>query len=238
MISRTCLLLACCIALVHAQEAAPEPSPKTDRGCMWRVWVLPARDGQEVSFVARASASEPLQTLGVSKNGEQQITRGYAPAKPGSYQFGVLGADQSVLAREEAPLRGGSYYTVIAFQEGKDWKIRAFLDGPQPQGARPLRVFNFSRGREATLDIGQKQSAPAKVGPDGVSEFSAPASVTGITVNVLARDGGAPAKSSFEVDFVSVPSAYIVIAPDYRDRMRPQTIEGGPRVESAADAAP
>jgi hypothetical protein len=35
------------------------------------------------------------------------------------------------------------------------------------------------------------------------------------------------AQSSGEVDFVETPSAYVVIAPDYRGRMRPRVISGG-----------
>lgn len=240
MISRTCALLAVCAAFAHAQQDVPPDSSKVgnERGCHWRAWVVPAREGEEVSFVAKAPGANDLQTLAASKGGERQITHGYSPAKPGLYQFGIISPDQRVLAKEEAALTPGFHYTVAAVGEGTGWKIRVFQDGPAPPGqtTRPVRVFNFSRGRSATLDIGQKQSPVAKVPADGVAEFTAPAAITGLTIRVLAPDGGPPAQSSLEVDFASVPSAYIVVSPDYRGRMRPQVIEGGPAVETAAPA--
>ena len=101
---------------------------------------------------------------------------------------------------------------------------------------RHIRVVNFADGREALLRLNGDK---ARVVPGStVMEFPVQASIAMAEVEVRDPRGGAPALSSVEIDFSAFLNSYVVIAPDYRGRMRPRVIGGSrSRGSLAAEAA-
>jgi hypothetical protein len=138
---------------------------------------------------------------------------------------------------EALPLRSGSAYTLIAWISGAKWQIKVFPDTlAQGSSQRPLRALNFAEGRETLLSAGGGEEI--KLADNSVTGMNVAARICDVRVKVLAADGGPPAQSTVEVDFATVPSAYVVVRPDYRGRMRPRVILGGAETEDAgAEAA-
>jgi hypothetical protein len=151
----------------------------------------------------------------------------------------LKGKDNAVLASESVNMRAGSYYTLLASQNKEgNWSIKTFFDGPAKVGAvdRPLRVLNFADGRETLLEVSGSPSVT--VPGNSYLERNSPAKLLGISVKVHPNDGSPPAQSSTEIDFTVLPSAYLVVCPDYRGRMRPRVIDGGkPKYPEAPGAA-
>lgn len=97
----------------------------------------------------------------------------------------------------------------------------------------PVRVFNFSGGRKTVLH--PRDAKPSEVPPGSVAEIKLPASLAPLRVEVPTLDGkGAPALSTVELDLKQWPSAYVVVSPDYRGRMRPRVLRGGEEKEAPA----
>ena len=126
---------------------------------------------------------------------------------------------------------------MVVWSSGGKWDAKLFLDASAPQKSeRHVRVVNFADGREALLRI--DGAKPSPVTGSSVAQFPAPTGIALVSVEVLEPKGGPPALSSVEIDFSAFLNAYVVIAPDYRGRMRPRVIGGGRTKESlAAEAA-
>jgi hypothetical protein len=126
-----------------------------------------------------------------------------------------------------AELADNTAYTVLAWRQGGKWELKVYVDGPFAKNLadRPLRLMNFAENRETLISL--DNGSETKVAANTVEEFKISPKLTSFTVKVLAPDGGPAAQSSGEVDFTSTPSAYVVIAPDYRGRMVPEVITGG-----------
>ena len=209
-------------AAVLAQAPAGTPPPLS----LLRGWLFPAGESDAASLEVKSQADDNPVVFAVSKGGERQANPGYREIKPGNATIEVKSGDQ-VLATGTVPLVGDKQYTVVAWKVGPRWELKVFADGPAAPNAadRPLRVLNFAQGRETMLSVGG--GPETKVAAGSIQEIKLPPKLTGMIVKVLATDGGAPAQSSTEVDFSAIPSGYVVVAPDYRGRMRPRVIEGG-----------
>jgi hypothetical protein len=191
-----------------------------------RCWILPGEDRGAVALtVTEPKTSEP-KLVAATKDAAVTAQPSYEPMAPGSVKIELRSGDE-VLATETGALRADRHYTAVAWSKGGKWELRVFADDPASPNAtdRPLRVVNFASGRETLLAVDAGQEA--KVAPESVQEFRTPRKVAMIRVQVLSLDGGPPAQSSVEVDFGSSPSAYVVVGPDYRGRMRPRVIQGG-----------
>jgi hypothetical protein len=226
-----------CSAVV-AQEPPPDPSePDASKPAAGlRAWIFSPGD-ESVAILCKTAADEQPRTLATA-TGPQRVTDGtYQEFAPGRIELQVKGGDR-VLATASGSLADGRQYTVVAMPEGRDWKIKVFSDGPAKSGSgfRPLRVCNFAADRETVLLL--PGAGETRIAANTLHELEVAPAVTGLTVRVLAADGGPPAQSSTEIDFVRAPSAYVVVGPDYRGRMRPRVIEGGsPPPEPAEPAA-
>jgi hypothetical protein len=99
-------------------------------------------------------------------------------------------------------------------------------------------VLNFAHGRETLVNYGTDKDV--KVPGDSIQEVRMAPKIAGVAVKVLAADGSPPAQTSAEVDFSKASSAYVVVGPDYRGRMRPRVIDGGlpPVIEAAPPVDP
>jgi len=215
--------------LSQAQEEA-EPGREEPRPAV-RAWLFPADATERVSLVLEtgdgAGGSIPLVS---TENGAVAASPVYEQSPLSKARLELKSGDK-VLVSGGLALTEGRFYTAAAWREGSDWKVKVFLDGP-PAGAgspRPVRVFNFADGRTTMLEVGE---AEHKVGAGSVFELQVAPKPTMITASVLAPDGSHPAISSVEIDLASAPSAYVVVGPDYRGRMRPRVIEGGPLPET------
>jgi hypothetical protein len=181
---------------------------------------------EAVSIFAQGPNDEEPWPFSSAAAGETAINAGYKEGVAGSFQFQLKAGEKS-LQSAKAELAENASYTVLAWRQDDQWEFEVYADGPFAKSVvdRPLRLMNFADKRETLISI--DNGAETKVAANRVEEFKVSAKLTSFTVKVLAADGGAPAESSGEVDFGVVPSAYVVIAPDYRGRMRPRVVAGG-----------
>jgi hypothetical protein len=193
---------------------------------MLRGWIFPAADSDAAVLAVKGEAAEAVTPIAASKGGERMMNPGYIEAKPGNTVI-ELKAGEQVLASGTVGLVDDAQYTVLAWKNDQKWALKVFPDGPAAPNAadRPLRVLNFAEGRETLLTLAGNKAA--KIAGNSFQEFRLPARTAAFTVEVLAPDGGAPAQTSSAVDLSMASSAYVVVAPDYRGRMRPRIVEGG-----------
>ena len=162
-----------------------------------------------------------------SERGARAVGGGYEKTTAGRVTL-KLTDGQDAPVSSEADLQPGGHYTAVAWQAAGKWQIKLFRDPAAKAGvaARPLRVLNFAADRETVIAVdGAKES---RFGAGSVQEMSLPAKINGMSVKVLDPAGGPAAETTLEIDLAEVPLAYAVIGPDYRGRMRPEIIEGGP----------
>jgi hypothetical protein len=205
----------------------PATDQKAEARASLRAWIFPGADKRPVALVVTLQEAPEPKVLAGTKDAAVTAQPGYASFSPGSMRIELKSGDE-VLASQTGALRPERHYTAVAWSKGGKWQLQVFADDPASPNAtdRPLRVVNFAGDRETLLAVDAGQDA--KVAPDSVQEFRAPPKVAMVRVQVLSVDGGPPAQSSVEVDFASSPSAYVVVGPDYRGRMRPRVVQGGP----------
>lgn len=213
-------------SVLAQEEAGAEDGGREQPRTSLRGWIFGADENDDV-MVAVATAGEGQPSpIASSKDGATVANAGYTSMEPGNRTV-ELRFGEDVLASQTAGLREGLTYTAIAWKNGSKWELKLFADSAPSANApdRPLRVINFAEGRETLLSVdGGNES---KVAGDTVQEFRMPRKIAMVMVKVLAPDGSHPAMSSVEVDFNYAPSAYVVVSPDYRGRMRPRVILGG-----------
>jgi hypothetical protein len=204
-------------------QEGPSPDGKTKSAT--RAWLFPNDYTDSVTLGINMGEGLGFQPLAETKDGIVSARQPYEPLDMERVQLELRMGEQ-VLAVGELPLKAGRFYTFAAWHAEDKWQLKAFDDGPASTAAakRPLRVFNFADGRRSIVTLGSQDTT---VEPQSVVSLEASPNVTMVTAKVLAPDGSHPAVSSIEVDFASMPSAYVVVAPDYRGRMRPRIIEGG-----------
>jgi hypothetical protein len=221
---------------VHAQEQPPAEGPSAERVASVRVWIFPGteKDGIQITFSTGEESEKKVMAR--TAGGESRSEEGYQPVAAAQLLSEIRVGDR-VVSSTPVNFRKGSSYTMVVWSSGGKWEAKLFPDTSTPQKSeRQIRVVNFADGREALLRI--DGAKPSPVTRSGVAEFPAPASVALIDVEVLDTKGGPPALSSVEIDFSAYLNSYVVIAPDYRGRMRPRVIGGGRTKESlAAEAA-
>lgn len=234
MIKMFLLLLAVSVValrLAGAQTSDPSAPPAGGEAkrppAALRAWIFPEKDAGSVDFTLVRAMGEAPVSLASSERGSKVVGGGYEKLPEGRVTLQLARGSDS-LASSAVDLQPGIYYTAIAWQAADRWQIKLFPD-PAPKAgaaARPLRVLNFAADRETILAVdGAKES---KFAAGSVQEISLPAKINGLSVKVLDPAGGVPAETSFEVDLSALPLAYAVVGPDYRGRMRPEIIEGGP----------
>jgi hypothetical protein len=221
------VLCLSCFVLAEALAESSDPVHKSDDNdvSFVRGWIV--GDGVEaVSLFAQGPNDENPRQLCSVAAGENVMNPSYTEFVTGNFQF-QLKSGGKVLHAFKAELAEKAAYTLLAWRRNGQWELKLYADGPFVPNSleHPLRLLNFAASRETliTLDrVGEKT-----VAANTVEEFMVLPKLTSFTVKVLAADGGPPAQSSGDVDFAEIPSAYIVIAPDYRGRMRPRVISGG-----------
>lgn len=222
--------------VLPAQEREEEaPAGREKPQAFLRGWIYGADESPVAMVLLDEEAGEPMP-LAEAAGGAVSASELYQTLKPGRRTVELRSGDK-VLSRKEVALRKDEVGTLLAWQTGARWQAELFSDSAGATNAsdRPLRIINFAGGRETLLSI--DGGAATKVAPETVQEFRGPRKVSMVRVQVLALDGGPPAQSSVEVDFRALPSAYVVVGPDYRGRMRPRIIIGGqPPEEFAEDA--
>lgn len=222
----TILLLFTITLMLSAQEPAKEePTGRHVPQAYLRGWIYGAKESPVAMFLLDEADGESV-TLAEAAGGAVSASEQYQTLKLGSRTVEVR-AGKKVLARKEVALRKGEIGTLLAWQTGDRWQTEVFSDSTGEPNAPDglLRIINFAGGRETLLSI--DGGVDTKVAPDSVQEFRGPRKVCMVRVQVLAKDGGPPAQSSVEVDFRALPTAYVVVGPDYRGRMRPRIISGG-----------
>lgn len=221
--------------MLPAQESEQEaPAGREKPQAFLRGWICGADESPV--FMVLIDEEGGVVQLAEAAGGAVSASELYQPFKPGRRAV-ELRSGKDVLARADAPLRKDGVYTLLAWKTGPSWQTQLFSDAAAAPNAPdcPLRIVNFAGGRETLLSVDGGDDT--KVSPNTVQEFRGPRKVSMVRVQVLSLDGGPPAQSSVEVDFRSIPSAYVVVGPDYRGRMRPRIISGGqPPEESAEDA--
>ena len=217
-----------CSLLAGALAQTSEPTRKNDdkEGSYLRGWIVGTGDSEAVSLFAQSSKDEEPRQFSSAAAGEKVINPGYTKGIAGSFQF-QLKTGEKPLQSVTAELADNTAYTVLAWRQGGKWELKVYADGPFAKNLadRPLRVMNFAENRETLISV--DNGPETKVAANTVEEFKTSPKLISFNVKVLAPDGGPAAQSSGEVDFASTPSAYVVIAPDYRGRMRPRVITGG-----------
>ncbi len=189
-----------------------------------RCWIFPASDKDIATVVARAADKSEHQLA--SAKGVAVSPVSYTTLPPGAYVLEVKSGDRTV-SSSAIQLKDGSYHTIAALPKGTAWELAAYSDGlrDDKSAARPVRVFSFAGGRKTILHTGS--ASPVQVASGSVAELQMPASLVPLRAEVLATDKGAPAVSTVEMDLKQWPSAYVVVSPDYRGRMRPRVLRGG-----------
>jgi hypothetical protein len=224
------LVVGCfwCAVFTGALAQAADLKPKSEGpDCAYiRGWIVGSGGSEAVSIFAQGPNDEEPWPFSSAAAGETAINAGYKEGVTGSFQF-QLKAGEKNLQSAKAELAENAAYTVLAWRQDDQWEFEVYADGPFAKSVvdRPLRLMNFAGKRETLISI--DNGPETKIAANRVEEFKVSAKLTSFTVKVLAADGGTPAESSGEVDFGVVPSAYVVIAPDYRGRMRPRVVAGG-----------
>lgn len=224
--------------VVGAQEAPDQPREERRPAASLRSWMFPGNNSDQAALTVKTATEDSPRVLAQTQKGTSVSSEDYGALPPGNYTFEIKVGDQ-VVANETVILRDKRFYTALAWkEEGGKWALKFFADGPALPNSqdRPVRVLNFAKGRETLVSI--NGGPEAKVATDSVQEIKLAPKVSMITVKVMAPEGGPPAQSSLEMDLTSTPSAYVVIAPDYRGRMRPGILTGGEGTPVAAEPAP
>lgn len=219
-----------------AQESGDPAAPSSGEvpEALLRAWIF-GSDEPRVTIVLLDEQGGVFAPLADSANGAVSAGETYMTVRPGRRTV-ELRADENVLARVDVPLRKDGAYTLLAWKNGQRWQTRVFSDSARASESDNcfLRVVNFAGERETLLSVdGSKE---VKVPSSTVEELPGPRKVCMVRVQVLAPDGGPPAQSSVELDMSTIDSAYVVVGPDYRGRMRPRVITGGPTPEVSGDA--
>lgn len=220
----------------RAQEQPPDEGPAAEQVASVRIWIFPGteKDGVQITFSTGEESERKIMAR--TADGEARSEEGYQSVAEGQ-MLSEIRVGERVVSDTPVNFRKGSSYTMVAWSSGGKWEARLFLDASTPpKSERHVRVVNFADGRKALLRIDDAKPLPA--GASTVAEFPAPVGVALVGVEVSDAEGGPPALSSVEIDFSAFFNAYVVIAPDYRGRMRPRVIGGGRTKESlAAEAA-
>lgn len=219
------VLLASTARGVFAQDQTGEEPPEKQPVARIRCWIFPRKENDAVTVVAKSMDKSEYQLAAAKGVAVSPVGYGTLPA--GTYVFEARFGGSSV-SSPAFLLKDGSYCTLAAVPKGNSWELTAYPDGVQADKSapRPVRVFNFAGGRKTILRPGDAK--PSEVPPGSVAEIKLPASLTPLRVEVPTIDGkGAPALSTVELDLKQWPSAYVVVSPDYRGRMRPRVLRGG-----------
>jgi hypothetical protein len=216
------LSLPCLLMAQEAEEVTPTAKTAKVRG-----WLFPCGDKEPVMLAVKLADDSEMLSLASTKEGLSSSVPGYAEVALGGTVMVELKSGEQVISSQSIALREDRHYTLVSWKEGGRWQFRAFADDPSPVNApdRPLRVLNFADGRKTAVSLAGGVESMIKA--DSVEELRAPARVIMVAAKVQSLDGGPPAQSSVEVDFSSMPSAYVVVGPDYRGRMRPRVTAGG-----------
>ncbi len=193
---------------------------------MLRGWLLPKEGEEELKLLYFKDPASAPTTIAVSANGMRSTSPEYLPVSEAGGMVELRAGDRT-LAKSSLPLRSGRFYTLIATQSKGEWKFKVFADGAETDNAldRPMRVMNFANGCDIKLAFGAAKPLTVQEGEMG--EMRAPAKTAMLDMELFGKDGKSLGKAVLEIDASAAGSAYIVVSPDYRGRMRPRIIYGG-----------
>jgi len=235
-------LFSILVASASAQQSAP-PTIDSEEGkrrvCQLRGWLLPGSKGDFTLRLASAVEPQGGKVLSTSSSGASTADPSYTENPAGSFLAEVTDANLVVLASQQVRFVRDGFYTLLASQDkdGK-WSVTSFSDNLTSPDAseKPVRLLNFADGLETLVEL--PDAKPLKIAGNSWVESNYPAEIIEMTVKVLAADGDSPAQSSTEIDLGVWPTAYVLIAPDHRGRMRPRLIDGGEPKLIEADTLP
>jgi hypothetical protein len=211
---------------VFAQSFDAMPTSVEPASAYLRGWIVGSDDPVLVWLVSEERKGEEPVVFVSATAGEEMFNSDYIELLAGSVEL-QLKTGEKLLKNTTVDLDKGRFYTLLVWRENGKWRLDCYDDGPPLQNVseRPLRLMNFAEDRETLFLV--DSGLETKMSPHAVQELNMAPKVFTFSVRVLSPDGGPAAQSSGEVDLVSMPSAYVVIAPDYRGRMRPRVIDGG-----------
>ena len=216
------------VAFAQPQPVSqPTGAPQQSPGFL-RAWVIPeAGAGRTELRLPPASPEARPLILASSGSGEGVIPTTYTTIPAGTASLELL-SDGKAVSSKTVQVRPATYATVLATQKGSGWELRVFEDGPAKKTAatRTVRVLNFAKGLPARFTVGTNKPSP--VAADSWQELQLPRAQLGVSVAMLSTNGGPPSSTPAAIDLVASDSAYVVVLPDHRGRMRPQVIPGAP----------
>ncbi len=180
-----------------------------------------------------AGEASEKKVLAAASAGQSRSDETYQRVPEGQLLAQIRVGD-SIKSSATINFRKGSSYTMVVWNSDGKWEAKLFRDsGADPSTQRHVRVINFADGREASVRI--DDAKPQNVAGAALAELAAPLGIAMVHLEVTDPEGGPPAKSSVEIDFSAYLNSYVVIAPDYRGRMRPRVFGGG-RTRESLDA--
>jgi len=211
----------------RSQVADSGGTETEDARAFVRGWIIDADSPTSLSAKLAGAADEVV--LNTTAASERTTPSDYRELVPGNVSL-ELKINDAIAASVPVGLQARQHYTVLASRkgDGRRWELKLLPDGPHGPNVseRPVRIFKYTGGRPAELSFDGGDAR--KIAADGWEEFKQPAKVTDLTVTVQADDvAGAPAVSSVQLDLAKAGSAYVLVNPDYRGRMRPSVITGG-----------
>ncbi len=201
------------------EEGESKPSPSL------RAWIFPGSEKANVVVTLTDAAKAEKKVLASSSSGAAAIDEAYAAVTEGQHSLEVR-IGEKVESAAEVNLRDSGAFTAVFWKTDGKWVKKVFRDNAQGDSdTREARLMNFADGRDSLVAINGSEGR--RVPASTVEAIPAPPKISLLTVEVPDPTGGPPAKSSVEVDFSLYRNAYVIIAPDYRGRMRPRIFPAG-----------
>jgi hypothetical protein len=227
-----------CVSGALSQQAPMEPPDQDDdASARLRVWVFVGDPAPQEASIAALGADGSSLALGDAT--KRKVEAAYREVPAGKYNL-ELREGQAPVAQKVADFAKNSAHTLIAWRSNGKWNLGLFSDELKKGKAaeRPLRILNFANG--ATTTIAMKGAQALKAEPDTVQEIKLPAKIVTLDISAKAPGAVVPARTLSDVDLSASPGAYVLVAPDYRGRLRPQVIQAGEvsTEESAAQVSP
>ena len=225
------------VSMAQTEVGAPAAQAAGKETAMLRGWLLPRNSMEELKLLYVKDTTSSPTPIAVSANGARSISPEYLPVSEAGAVVELRAGDKT-LTKVSLPLRRKRFYTLIATQSKGEWKLKVFSDGPETENAldRPLRVMNFADDCDIKLAFGKAKPLTVREGEMG--EMRAPAKTAMLNMELLGKDGKSLGKAVLEIDVSAAGSAYVVVSPDYRGRMRPRIIYGGAISEETDKPAP
>lgn len=221
------LLAIVLVGAALAQQPAPSPmdpaAPAKRTGCL-RAWIFPGT--QQTGDFSLTTTAPDGSAMSLAAGAAPANETFYRDLPPGKYSLDFKDGEK-VLAQKQVQVSASSYQTIVVWCQGGKWNMELYSDSAAPAaaGQRPLRLLNFAGKAVTTVAIAGLPT-PIKLPPDSVKEVQLPRKNAALDITSQ-LPGGPAARNAGEVDLSLVPAAYVLVAPDYRGRLRPQFLGAG-----------